>query len=161
MYRYDRYKNGKLYTIRHKEDDSLICVGSTNESRLSARFGKHKYQNHSSLYKYIQEHDGNWDDWYIELYEMFPYDSKMQLCQREGEVMRDIGTLNKNIAAKTHKEHKEDNKDKIQEYWIHEDKIKEKQEEYIEQNKVFFFKKKAIYRKNNNEKLCDEQKERY
>ena len=71
---------------------------------------------------------------------MFPCDRKMQLCQREGEVIKDIGTLNKNIAAKTHKEHKEDNKDKIQEYWIqNEDKIKEKQEEYIEQNKVFFF----------------------
>ena len=25
----DKYKNGKIYTIRHKNDDSLIYVGST------------------------------------------------------------------------------------------------------------------------------------
>ncbi len=29
IYMSDKYKNGKIYTIRHKNDDSLIYVGST------------------------------------------------------------------------------------------------------------------------------------
>jgi hypothetical protein len=58
---------------------------------------------------------------------MFPCDRKMQLCQREGEVTKHTGTLNKNIAARTQKEHKGDNKDKIKEYYTqNKDKIKEK-----------------------------------
>jgi hypothetical protein len=46
----NKYKNGKIYTIRHKGDNSLICVGYTNESRLFARLGKHKYKKNTVPY---------------------------------------------------------------------------------------------------------------
>ena len=38
----ERYKNGKIYTIRYRGDDSLIYVGSTCLP-LYKRMYKHKY----------------------------------------------------------------------------------------------------------------------
>ena len=37
----DKYKNGKIYTIRCKNDDTLIYVGSTVQP-LHKRFYEHK-----------------------------------------------------------------------------------------------------------------------
>jgi hypothetical protein len=55
----------------------------------------------------------------------FPCENKEQLNKREGEIIREIGTLNKKIAGRTQKEYIEDNKDKIKEY------KKEYQEKHI------------------------------
>ena len=43
----------------------------------------------------------NINDWYIEFYEDFPTERKEQLNKREGVIIREIGTLNKNIAGRT------------------------------------------------------------
>ncbi len=67
--------------------------------------------NNILLYQRIHETDIN--DWYIELYEDFQAERKDQLNKREGEVIREIGTLNKRIEGRTKKEYIEDNKDKI------------------------------------------------
>ena len=68
------YSKGKIYTIRCKNDDTLIYVGSTIQS-LAVRLGGHKKDSikiikypHHKLYTKIE----NWDDWYIELYENYP-----------------------------------------------------------------------------------------
>ena len=57
---YNKYKNGKIYTIRYKNDDSLIYVGSTI-GPLYKRFTQHKivskvkkYEN-MPLYKKFKE----------------------------------------------------------------------------------------------------------
>jgi hypothetical protein len=128
----NKYKNGKIYTIRYKNDDSLIYVGST-VTPLYKRFAKHKdcskntkYEN-IQLYKKMKETDMK--DWYIELYEDYPCERKEQLSQREGQVIRDIGTLNTRIEGRTKKEWEEANKEHIQEYQ------KEYQKEYKEKNK--------------------------
>ena len=87
------YQNGKIYTIRCKLDSSQIYVGSTCET-LCSRFSKHKYhwkhQASMPLYSYIQD----FNDWYIELYEDFPCERREQLLKREGEICREIATLN-------------------------------------------------------------------
>ena len=58
----------------------------------------------------------DFNDWYIELFEDFQTERKEQLNKREGEIIREIGTLNKNIAGRTNKEYKKEyeknNKDK-------------------------------------------------
>ena len=36
-----KYEDGKIYTIRNKNDDSMIYVGSTTQT-LSQRLGNHK-----------------------------------------------------------------------------------------------------------------------
>lgn len=100
------YSKGKIYTIRCKNDPSLIYVGSTIQS-LAKRLGSHKkdskkinkYPNHQ-LYTKIED----WNDWFIELYENCPCNNKEELCKREGEIIREIGTLNRCVAGRTQKE---------------------------------------------------------
>ncbi len=58
----------------------------------------------------------HWSDFYIELYEKYPCNDKAELCKREGEIIRQIGTLNKCIAGRTKKEYIQDNVDKVKEY---------------------------------------------
>jgi DnaJ-domain-containing protein 1 len=160
----NKYKNGKIYTIRCRTDDSLIYVGSTTETRLSARFGKHKHQN-TYLNQYIKQTNGNWIDWYIELHEEFSCENKEQLNKKEGEIIREIGTLNKCIAGRTDKEYREDYKEKIKKYRednqeiikeyrkeyseINKEKIKEYMKEYSKVNKE----RKKEYDKNYREKI--------
>ncbi len=76
------------------------------------------------------------NDWYIELYEDFTCERKEQLLQREGQVIREIVTLNKIISGRTDKEWREDNKEKIKEYKeTNKEKLKEKLKAYRETNK--------------------------
>ena len=112
------YSKGKIYTIKNKNDENLIYVGSSIEEYLSKRFQKHKSHKHCSLYMYINDSNNNtsWDDWYIELYEEYPCENKMQLCKRENEIIRQMATINK-IGYRT------------------EEMKKEKQKEYREKNK--------------------------
>ena len=114
----DKYKNGKIYTIRHKNDDSLIYVGSTIQP-LFKRWYEHKSNVNNETHKsynmllYHKIRETNIEDFHIELYENFPCNSKEEWNKREGEIIREIGTLNKQIAGRTPKEYVEDNKDKI------------------------------------------------
>jgi hypothetical protein len=130
----NKYKNGKIYTIRYKNDDSLIYVGSTCQP-LYKRFSAHKMSSNNpekeniQLYKKMNETDIY--DWYIELYEDCSCERREQLLQREGQVIREIGTLNKIISGRTRKDWREDNKEKAKEYRENnKDKINEKARNY-------------------------------
>ncbi len=134
------YSNGKIYTIRNRNDNTKIYVGSTIQL-LAVRFAEHKRNSRKEKkknYKLYVEVNNDWSNWYIELYELFPCSSKEELCKREGEIIRLIGTLNMCIAGRKMKEYIEDNKDKIKEYKKqyrieNADKIKEyKKQNYIE-----------------------------
>jgi len=148
------YQNGKIYTIRCKTDDTLIYVGSTTQTYLSQRFQGHKadslkihqYPNHS-LYTIA----GDWNDWYIELYENFPCLSKDQLNKREGEIIRLIGTLNKQIAGRTNKEWRIENAEIL----------KQKKKTYNENNKEEKVEKNKIYREKNHEAILEKKKDWY
>ena len=106
-----RYKKGQIYCVRCRYDDNLIYVGSTINI-LSKRFYNHKTSKECSLYKYV---NGDWDNWYIELYEEYPCNNKPELERREGQVQRQIATINNRIAGRTHKEYRDENRDKIKE----------------------------------------------
>jgi hypothetical protein len=82
-----------------------------------------------------REVNNDWTDWYIELYENYPCNSKNELCKREGEIIRLIGTSNKYIAGRNNNEYRIENADKIKEaskqYRIENaDKINEKSKQY-------------------------------
>jgi hypothetical protein len=151
----ERYKRGQIYTIRCITDDTMIYVGSTINT-LSKRFHKHKSDKNCSLYDYITEND--WCGWYIELYEMYPCNSKRELERREGEIIREIGTINKNIAGRTIKEYSEEyykkNADKIKEYY------KDNKQEISEIRKEYY-KKNADIMKERNDKNYEKYKEKY
>jgi len=131
------YSKGQIYTIRNRNDDAKIYVGSTIQP-LYKRFYSHKIdskrerQMNMLLYKEI---NNDWTNWYIELYENYPCYSKTELEKREGEVIRLIGTLNCRIEGRDKKQYYIDNVDKIKErekqYRIkNADKIKEREKQY-------------------------------
>ena len=137
------YSFGKIYTIRCRYDDNLIYVGSTVEKKLCDRMSKHRAKSKRdeciNIPLYQEVNKTNWDDWYIELYEDCPCESKAQLNRREGEVIRVIGTLNKVIAGRSPKEYHIDNAEKIHEkkkqyYRDNFEKINEKNKQYNREN---------------------------
>ena len=156
----ERYKRAMIYTIRNINDDTMIYVGSTINT-LSKRFNKHKEQckyckSHIKLHSLIENND--WSDWYIELYEQYPCNNKKELDKREGQVIREIGTINKNIAGRTKKEYLEENADKIKEYKKeyyeqNADKLKEKAKEYYEQNTDKIKEQNKVYSEKNADKI--------
>ena len=148
------YLKAKIYTIRCRYDDSLIYVGSTI-GRLTDRFSVHKRDINCSLYKYIQTNcNGDWSDWYIELYEYCPCYNKEELNKNEWIIIREIATIYKNIAGRTKGEWYADNKEvhclNVQQNYInnkdkrllqmkqYNDKNKEKIAEYQKQYKKFY-----------------------
>jgi hypothetical protein len=136
------YSKGKIYTIRCRNDDSLIYVGSTIQP-LAVRWGGHKKNcntekcKNMSIYTTI---NGDWDNWYIELHSLYPCESKEELCKKEGEIIRLIGTLNSRIEGRTREERYQDNKEKILEYHKeyrekHKEEISEYGKKWYEDNK--------------------------
>ncbi len=90
------YQNGKIYTLRCYTDKELVYVGSTTK-KLCDRKSNHKTNGYKCPENYFYktvENNGGWDNWYIELVECFSCNSRSELEKREGEIMRDIGTLN-------------------------------------------------------------------
>ena len=87
------YSKSKIYTVRCRNDHTLIYVGSTTQS-LSKRWGNHKKAlkagEHLPFHKLIEDIN----DWYIELHEEFPCNNNEELLKREGEIMRQLSTLN-------------------------------------------------------------------
>ena len=149
------YQEGKIYTIRNYTDDSLIYVGSTTQT-LAKRLVKHrtdcKTGKSGNLYFYIIDND--WSNWYIELYEHYPCNERVELNKREGEVIREVSTINKNIAGRNIEEYRKENADKIKErdkeyYKNNVDKIKK----YYEENTDKIKKNQKEYYKKNAEKL--------
>jgi hypothetical protein len=143
------YSKGKVYTIRCRTDDTLIYVGSTTQS-LAKRWGGHKVDSITEkcqnrlIYKTM---NNNWDNWYYELYELYPCSCKEELCKREGEIIRLIGTLNGRIEGRTIKEWRDDNAEKIKlaqkesdklSYQKHREKRLEAARQYYINNKEAF-----------------------
>ena len=161
----ERYKRGMIYTIRCYSDDTMIYVGSTINT-LSKRFNKHKEEcktNKSKIKFHSLIENNDWTDWYIELYEAYPCNNKKELERREGQVIREIGTLNKIIAGRTQKEYCYDNAKKINEWrkkWVENniEKVKEYKKKYIENNREIINKKKKEVYENNREILLEKCK---
>ena len=152
------YSKGRIYTIRCRSDNTLIYVGSTIAT-LSRRLSEHRNASKTNNQKLYQSVNGNWSDWYIELYEEFPCDNKQQLNKREGEITREIGTLNSAIAGRTSMEWLDDNIDKMklykQEYYqINAEKLKLINKEYYENN----FEKMKLYHQEYRENNIDKKK---
>ena len=147
-----KFQNGKIYVIRSPSTDK-IYIGSTIEKYLSNRFGGHKsnYKNFlNGKYHNVTSFEIiKLGDSYIELLELFPCNSKLELCKREGEMIREhkLNCVNKNIAGRAkkeyQKEYKIDKKEKITKY----------QKEYNKQN--YENHKAEILEKHKQTYICD------
>ena len=159
-----KYQNGKIYTIRCRYDDNLIYVGSTIQP-LSKRMGSHRTTSANRATSLSNTVNGNWDDWYIELYEEYPCNNKSILEKREGEIIRLIGTVNRIITGRTKEEYIKENKEKILEnkkkyYENNKQHILEKNKKYSIEHKDEIKKRMSEYTKKYNENnkeniVCD------
>jgi hypothetical protein len=124
------FKKGKIYKITNDYNDD-VYVGSTCDT-LVKRFSVHKGKsnidniNHRPLYKLMNEI--GFERFRIQLICDYPCEDKYQLTQKEGEYIRTLGTLNKNIAGRTAREYINDNRDKKKDYENQRYKTEHRQE---------------------------------
>ena len=95
------YRRAKLYYIRSHLRPDLVYIGATCRE-LSERFGEHKNTRNGTASKQIIE----LEDAYIELLEFYPCDSKEELNRREGQLIRSMDCVNKNIPGRPREEGK-------------------------------------------------------
>ena len=162
----NKYQNGKIYCIRSPSTDK-IYIGSTIEQYLSNRFGGHNRdykrflngnRKNVSSFEIIKLGDA-----YIELLEAYPCNSKLELCKKEGELIRlhSDNCVNRCIAGRTRKDYLSDNKEKIMEqqkqnYKDNKETIKPKRKQNYEDNKEII---KQHYE--DNKEIIKENKKKY
>ena len=125
------YSKAKIYKIWNTANDELY-IGSTCE-RLARRMAKHRHTHKTQktqqplhlfpLYKMFDE--VGVDNFHTELLEEYPCENVEQLMKKEGEKIRELGTLNKRIQGRTSKEWREQNKEYLTEgkrKWYQENK---------------------------------------
>jgi hypothetical protein len=138
------FANGKIYSIRSHQTEQ-IYVGSTTQP-LSVRFGGHKRSKPCSSSQILQ-----YPDAYIELIEEFACENKMQLNRREGELIRTMNCVNRNIAGRTDAEYRNERKEHIS----------EQSKQYHVDNKEHRNEQSKQYRQNNKEHLNEQMKQYY
>ena len=104
----NKYHNGKIYTIRCRDDDTLIYVGSSCLP-LHKRFYQHKSNMKNEKKKnriiYHKMNELGIDKFYIELYELYKCNTKEELNKREGEIIRQLATMNMKVAGRTKRDY--------------------------------------------------------
>jgi group I intron endonuclease len=84
------YSKGLIYGIYCKNNNDLYIGSTTN---MTKRWWSHKsciknkYENHTKLYKTMAEN--GIENYYIELIENYPCNSKKELERREGQIQRE------------------------------------------------------------------------
>jgi len=150
------YQLGKIYKICSYQTDECY-VGSTTEKTLSRRLANHrgnlklwikdpKKQTYMTSFEILK-----YDDYYIELVELFPCNSKDELLKQEGKVIRLNNCVNRCIAGRSSKEYRQDNLEHYQNYM----------KEYREKNKEHIKETTAIYVEKNKEHIKEVGKIRY
>jgi hypothetical protein len=152
------YSNGKIYTIRFHNSNE-IYIGSTTQS-LAVRFGGHKRNKSSSIYKKINDkYNGDWKECYYELYENYSCNNKEELCKKEGEVIRlfkndeNYDCINCRIAGRTQNEYNTEYRQNNLE------RERERDKKYYYENKERKSEYNKIWYQNNKEKLKTHQPE--
>jgi hypothetical protein len=128
-----------------------VYIGSTCEPTLARRLAKHvgNYREYlNGRNHYVTSFDviktGNYD---IQLIELYPCNSKMELHAREGYWIRKIECVNKVVPGRTVKEYGEEYREK------NKDMIREKKKRYNEKNKENIAEYHKEYRKNHKETI--------
>jgi hypothetical protein len=162
----NKYNTAMIYTIRSPYTEQYY-IGSTTQI-LCRRFSDHKMNykdyldktsNFITSFKILELGDA-----YIELLEDVNCENRNQLEKREGELIRlhKNNCVNKNIAGRTDKQYRLDNKDKAVQYKIdNKDKIVKQIKQYYNDNKESISEYKKQYRLDNVEKIKEKDKQYY
>ena len=107
------YSKGKIYKILNNIDNELY-IGSTVEP-LGQRMAKHRFNAKGDSNLKVHNHMRNIgiDNFYIELIESYPCNSKEELNSKEGQYIREFGTLNMAVAGRTQSQYRQELKEDI------------------------------------------------
>ena len=150
------YQNGKIYKIYSLNNPELQYIGSTTQTlaqRLAKHKARYKYRKKTgegeryttSSFKIFEE----CDDYRIELIELCPCNSKMELHRTEGKYISKMDCVNKRIAGRTKKEYHQANREKIL----------QQKKEYYQANKQAIEQYKKEYHQANREKIKQREKQ--
>jgi len=123
------YKNGKIYSIRSYQTDD-IYIGSTTQD-LCVRMAEHR-RHYKQFLKTNTKYMASFEiikrgDAYIELIQAIPCNNVLELRKYEGNYIRNMNCVNKQIPGRTMKEYYDARKDKVKElYYKNKYKISEK-----------------------------------
>jgi hypothetical protein len=161
------YQNGKIYVIRNHIND-LVYIGATTQS-LAKRFSVHKDASRRNftiqLYKAFQEI--GIENFYIELIENCPCNSKNELHAREGFYIRHfdsyINGYNARISGRNGKDYYNENKEIIAEKCkiyreANQEIIRERKKRYCEENKEKISQHNKVWREENKEIIKEKKK---
>jgi len=165
------YQNGKIYTIRYRLDESLLYVGSTTQP-LHKRWYEHRRKhnnpnsfNYNTYLSFKMRETNDINNWHIELYELYPCNTKKELERKEGQVIRLLNAnLNQVIAGRTYQEWAEENKERLKEYnkkynEEHKEELKTKKIEYYQKNIDKF--REYDRQRNKSEQRKEQNRKRY
>jgi len=160
------YSKGCIYMIKKQDDynnDNVYIGSCCNFSRRkcghkNASNNENNQNYNIKLYKHIRE-NGGWNSWCMTKIIDYPCNSKSQLNTVERSYIDKYkATLNCIIPTRTNAEWRNDNKDKIKQYYVdNADKLMKQQKEYYQDNKE----KAKQYYIDNADKLIKQQKEYY
>ena len=148
----NKYHNSKIYAVKNTINDE-IYIGSTTIA-LSRRMVKHRCDAKqrpelSHFYTYMNEQ--GIENFYIELVEKVKCEDIEELRKREGELIKEMGTLNQRVAGRTNKETTKiwssSNRDRINE------KRRERRRENPEKTKEDVQKHSKTHRERHKEEL--------
>ena len=152
------YQLSKIYRIEpnNSECDGDVYYGSSCEPYLSRRMQNHRadykrWLNGKRLkttsFELFQKYGV--ENCSIILVEKFPCESKEELHAREKFYIKNNECINKHIPLRTKKEYREENADKIKQYFkINAEKIKEQKQQYNKKNAIKIKENKKEYRQN-------------
>ena len=147
-----KFQRGKIYSIRSYQTNE-VYIGSTcqplhkrlNDHRSHYKQclnGKNSYVSSFEIVKHL--------DSYIELIELYPCNSKIELERREGEIIRIRNCVNKRIAGRTKQQYYQDNKQHIQQYQQDNKlSIQQQKKQYYQDNKL------SIRQRQKQKYICD------
>jgi len=150
----NKYQNGKIYKIVCNKTN-LVYIGSTTQKYLSDRLKGHRiaYNRNKGITTANQILKNG--DYYIELVELVPCNSKDELLVRERYYFNNIECINKVRPKRTLEEIENNNKEY---YEKNKDVILEKQKIYVKNNKEYIKEQTKKYREENKEKIKEQIK---
>ena len=108
------YQNSKIYKIYSLSNEELVYYGSTTQ-RLSQRKAEHVKDSKKEHYNGSSKIIINNGNWKMELIQDYPCLNRVELETLEGEYIKNNKCINLMIPARTKKQYRDANRDKIRE----------------------------------------------
>jgi len=108
------YQNSKIYKIYSLSNEELVYFGSTTQ-RLSQRKAEHVKDSKKEHYNGSSKIIINNGNWKMELIQDYPCLNRLELETLEGEYIKNNKCINLMIPARTKKQYRDANRDKIRE----------------------------------------------